>query len=362
MKLSRVVSAVLIVGSMCVLQSGCQPLLSKSAEEKSKITPLAKAAEPTGEDANGPAPVITFEKTVHNFGQIAPGSSNVCEFEFKNTGNALLKITRVKKTCGCTPFTLAKKEYAPGESGTLKVKFNASTRKGSVSKSIYVHSNDRKHPKVKLAIKANIVLKIAFKPEKVKLLLNEANAACPKITINSLDGKEFAIKKFISTNRNCITADFDPNVKATKFEIEPRVDTNRLKRKLAGHIKIDLTHPDCRSISIPYKALAQFNASPQSIIVRNAEPKKTVVREIWLQNNYKKDFTIESISSKKGYVKVLSRAKLKNQYQFQVEVTPPELTARGLYFRDVLTVNIEGGQKVDIGIMGYYAKHAGKAQ
>ena len=30
--------------------------------------------------------IITFEKTVHDFGQVSPGSKNVCEFKFKNTG------------------------------------------------------------------------------------------------------------------------------------------------------------------------------------------------------------------------------------------------------------------------------------
>ena len=70
--------------------------------------------------------------------------------------------------------------------------------------------------------------------------------------------------------------------------------------------------------------------------------------------------SIESTSSKNGYVKVINQSEQDNSCQFQLEIIPPSLTARGLYFRDVFSVNIENGPKLDIAIVGYYAKDAGK--
>jgi len=77
-------------------------------------------------DPNIIGPRIEFESIAHDFGDITPGTENICKFKFKNIGSELLKIEKVTKSCGCTPFELKKTEYAPGEQGELKVKYNHS--------------------------------------------------------------------------------------------------------------------------------------------------------------------------------------------------------------------------------------------
>jgi len=79
---------------------------------------------------------------MHDFGQVAPSSKSVYGFKFSNIGNETLKITNVTKTCGCTPFTLEKKDYAPGETGELKVKYNSGSKPGMVKRNLYVYTND----------------------------------------------------------------------------------------------------------------------------------------------------------------------------------------------------------------------------
>ncbi|UCG49798.1 MAG: DUF1573 domain-containing protein [Phycisphaerales bacterium] len=39
----------------------------------------------------------------------------------------MLKITNVKAACGCTVVQLDKREYAPGESGVIKVTYTAAS-------------------------------------------------------------------------------------------------------------------------------------------------------------------------------------------------------------------------------------------
>jgi hypothetical protein len=58
-------------------------------------------------------------------GRIGQRTKNTCELTFTNTGRASLKITKIKTTCGCTVTQLEKREYAPGESGTIKVTYTA---------------------------------------------------------------------------------------------------------------------------------------------------------------------------------------------------------------------------------------------
>ena len=50
---------------------------------------------------------------------------------------------------------------------------------------------------------------------------------------------------------------------------------------------------------------------------------KPIVRKIWVFNNYNQDFDIESVTSKNGYFTVLSKSKVANGYQFDIQLTPP---------------------------------------
>jgi len=58
--------------------------------------------------AEKPLPKISFEKAVCDLGEVGQGTKNTCEFKFANTGQGLLKIENIKRTCGCTVFTLDK--------------------------------------------------------------------------------------------------------------------------------------------------------------------------------------------------------------------------------------------------------------
>ena len=56
--------------------------------------------------------VITFDKTVIDYGTIDKGANGVRDFVFTNTGDAPLIISNVKSTCGCTiPKNLENRFY-----------------------------------------------------------------------------------------------------------------------------------------------------------------------------------------------------------------------------------------------------------
>jgi len=128
---------------------------------------------------------------VHDFGDVGPQTNNLCEFRFTNAGNSTLKIGEIKNTCGCTPFVLKKRQYAPGESGTLKVNYFSEVQRGQTTKNLELYSNDRTQPKVILAVKANITMKVNYEPKTLSLLLNKENADCQQITLASIDNQPF---------------------------------------------------------------------------------------------------------------------------------------------------------------------------
>ena len=83
---------------------------------------------------------IKFKKEIIDYGEIAKGSNGVRQFEFTNTGNAPLIITRVYSSCGCTIPKKPEKPIAPGETGVIEVKYDTK-RCGPIRKTISVYSN-----------------------------------------------------------------------------------------------------------------------------------------------------------------------------------------------------------------------------
>jgi hypothetical protein len=190
-------SLTVIVAFASLFQVGCQE--QAKAPEAEIVAPVSEAA-----------PKIKFDNVVHEFGEIAAGKKYAAEFKFTNTGDELLKITEVKRCCGVVT-KLSKMEYAPGESGVLKVEYSSGRSTRVMMRRLYVSSNDKTNPKVELTIKAKVVPKVAYEPKKLNLVLKEENAGCPNITLTSMDNQPFSIKAFRSTGES-ITADVDPSV------------------------------------------------------------------------------------------------------------------------------------------------------
>ncbi len=367
MKTNNTILMVFIVSLLLFLQLGCEEerkLPDKSNLPTQQITPAvapakAEVVEPI---VDLKKPKIEFEKVIHDFGSIGPGTKQSCNFNFKNIGDGLLRIGKVKATCGCTVPKLKKKEYQPGESGTIKVRYSAEEHPGKVNRKLYVSNSDKKNPNVMLTIKAKVELKIDYQPKKLKLLLQEANAGASEITIKSLDGQPFAIKRVKST-AGCITIVFDPDEQAEKFVFEPIVNVERLKKTLKGSINFYLSHPQTGRITIFYEALPHFKVEPAALSILNAVPQNSTKREVWVLNNYDKGFEIESVSSAKGFVKLLSEEKVLNEqgvatrYKLELEITPPPVVDKARAFSDIIQINIKDKEKLEISCRGFYARN-----
>ncbi|MEM7484653.1 MAG: DUF1573 domain-containing protein [Bacteroidota bacterium] len=105
------------------------------------------------DEAQKQLPIMSFEKSEHDFGTIAQGTPQETIFKFTNTGNAPLIITDAKSSCGCTiPEYPKNTPIAPGATGELLVKFNGSGQ-NQVTKTVTVTANTEKGSEL-LRIKA----------------------------------------------------------------------------------------------------------------------------------------------------------------------------------------------------------------
>lgn len=103
------------------------------------------------------APVITFEKTHHDFGKIGIDRKVTYRFKVVNTGQATLNITRLNPSCGCTSTILSKWSLEPGETTEVEVSFDPRGFRGKVHKSIQVISDDPGNGATTLTFEAEVV-------------------------------------------------------------------------------------------------------------------------------------------------------------------------------------------------------------
>ena len=98
---------------------------------------------------------IKFKTETIDYGTIEKGANGVRVFEFTNTGDAPLIITKVKSTCGCTVPKKPEAPIMPGETGEIEVKYDTN-RVMPIRKTITVTSN-ADTPTVALKIKGNVI-------------------------------------------------------------------------------------------------------------------------------------------------------------------------------------------------------------
>ncbi len=97
---------------------------------------------------------IEFKSETVDYGEIAKGSDGVRVFEFTNTGDAPLIISKVSSSCGCTIPKKPEDPIMPGQTGEIQVKYDTK-RVGPIRKAITVISNADTPTKV-LKIKGEV--------------------------------------------------------------------------------------------------------------------------------------------------------------------------------------------------------------
>ena len=104
---------------------------------------------------------IVFETTEIDFGEIEVGKAMELTFKFKNTGDETLIIKKINSSCGCTVPRIEKREYQPGETGAIPVKFNSRGLKGKIVKTVTIttNDNDRDNGNTTLKIKGTVTIK-----------------------------------------------------------------------------------------------------------------------------------------------------------------------------------------------------------
>ncbi|AWA31466.1 hypothetical protein HYN48_09950 [Flavobacterium magnum] len=113
-----------------------------------------------GFSQSGPKIEFMAKDNTIDYGTVSKESDNgIRSFEFKNTGDAPLKIINVQSTCGCTVPSKPTEDIMPGKTGKIDVKYNMNP--GAIRKTITVESNavNVEGGKIALKIKGEVIAK-----------------------------------------------------------------------------------------------------------------------------------------------------------------------------------------------------------
>ncbi len=108
--------------------------------------------------AAGKGPNIEFEQKQIDMGTLHAKKGKVdFQFAFANTGDAPLVIVSANASCGCTHPKYPEAPIQPGQKGIVAVSYNPQGKRGEVSSTVTLRTNDKKHKRVVLRLKGAVV-------------------------------------------------------------------------------------------------------------------------------------------------------------------------------------------------------------
>lgn len=120
-------------------------------------------------------PVITFDKTSHDFGKINEADGRVSAvFTVKNEGMSPLILSNVRASCGCTTPKWPREPIEPGQTGSITVTYNPNGRPGRFQKSVTITSNATE-PTKRVIIKGEVIPRQAKPVNRYTIAVGQLN-------------------------------------------------------------------------------------------------------------------------------------------------------------------------------------------
>ena len=144
----KMLAIVMLVIALVATGYGCLDSEAANPDEKSTagISSTASSAR------------IAIAPESYEFGDIGFDLASH-DFVVTNTGDAVLKISKVSTNCGCTTAEIDKYELSPGEEVILNVTFDPQHHMstGHFLREAFVESNDPENPKAMVEIQMTVV-------------------------------------------------------------------------------------------------------------------------------------------------------------------------------------------------------------
>jgi len=239
-----------------------------AAESPASTTP---AAVPPPPPPDGPR--IQFVEPTHDFGRIKRGEIAAHTFVFVNAGNAMLEITGVQLSCGCTTVGAWDRQVAPGQTGRIPIQLASAALSGPIVRTITVSCNDRLQPGTVLRISATVGTPVEVIPATVlfQFTTETTNRETQTVRILNHQPESLSVEEPRSTN-GAFQAELRVVKPGQEFELgisampPPSGDT------ISGVISVKTSSPEMPLISVQTHAATRPDLvlSPTQIVLPGA--------------------------------------------------------------------------------------------
>lgn len=252
-------------------------------------------------------PKITFEKTEHDFGTIDKGDKVTHEFKFTNSGDAVLEISDVKASCGCTTVKPDKASYQPGEAGVIPVTFNSSRFSGNISKTVTVTSNDSDEPKKVIRIKTFIATELDIKPNFVSIpdVPRNDDVVTREVRVSSRMMDKLEISDLKTTEDFVKLEPVRVNDKEWKIVVSVKgndIPAGRQSAQAQVSFKTNGEKIKEGFVRVHARVAQPVHANPRSIFFFNSKKGEARETTITLVPNEKKDFKVLDTKSDVAFI------------------------------------------------------------
>lgn len=268
-------------------------------------------AQDTAAPAGG-APAIVFDENAHDFGDQPQNAALKHTFTFKNTGDAILKIEKVRTTCGCTAALASEKEIPPGGSGKIDVTFKVGSRGGKKQKAVKVYTNDPSSPMVKLDVIATVKVLLGVTPARLSFGQIEQGTTVTKYVSLTGDDRETCHVLSARSRNAALTAEVTPEGyggdphRVIKITLTPDMNIGRFRER----ITVTTDHPTVKKITIyAYgEVLGNIRVQPNYLSFGMLKPDTAVEKTIRLTATGDSPFSVTGVRSTVPEVSVESKA------------------------------------------------------
>lgn len=147
---------------------------------------------------------LDFSQTLKEIKAPADAKKVTADFEFTNLTTKTVKITKYDAACSCMAVVVkgGKLEYAPGESGLLRVDFEMGNFAGTVDKAVALWLDDDpvNKPSITLTVRVHIPVLVSLEPKTVKWEV-DGDASPQAIRIAMNHGEPIRIKDVSSSSK-----------------------------------------------------------------------------------------------------------------------------------------------------------------
>jgi len=236
--------------------------------------------------AGGSGPRIVFATPVYDFGQVKGGEVVKYTYVFTNVGGAILQVSNVQASCGCTTAGKWSRQVEPGQSGSIPIQFNSVNFGGAVGKSITVTCNDPNQPTVVLQIKGNIWKPIDVMPQ-IAVLNVTADAPSNATTVRIVNNEQAPLTLSVpESNNRAFATELRTNQPGKEFQLIVKT-VPPLAGSVQGQITLKTSSTNMPVINVTAWANMQqaVMVMPSQITLPAAPLANPVVSTISIRNN-----------------------------------------------------------------------------